>query len=64
MQMDSSVAGITSASMQGIRAKEEAIVELISAVRDLVAQCKILYITRPSPKLDASFPLNIANREE
>lgn len=33
---------ITSVSMQGIRAKEKAIVELISAVGDLVAQCKIL----------------------
>lgn len=33
---------ITHVSLQGIRAKEKAIVELIRAVRDLAVQCKIL----------------------
>jgi hypothetical protein len=39
---DNDLVSITRVSLQGIRAKEKAIVELISAVRDLAVQCKIL----------------------
>ncbi|EHK42445.1 hypothetical protein TRIATDRAFT_319874 [Trichoderma atroviride IMI 206040] len=39
---DNDPTSITRVSMQGIRAKEKAIVELINTVRDLAAQCKIL----------------------
>lgn len=39
---NNNLASITRVSMQGIRAKEKAIVELISSVRDLAAQCRIL----------------------
>ncbi|KAM0476201.1 hypothetical protein ACHAPX_006618 [Trichoderma viride] len=39
---NNNLTSITRVSMQGIRAKEKAIVELISSVRDLAVQCKIL----------------------